>query len=291
MVATSNELTRRIGMFPGDQTESEWLNAFSFLRSALSQALTTHAHIGCYYIDDFPRHAGAAGYSRIRAGTPVPGIDSDSWEGVLCWSGNRDSRAYASALIIPFHNDSAVQPQGRIADLGADAEVNKFLLYRFEDGVFKYSGWQCCDGPGEWAHVTVPGTLFCRDLTVDLRATMIESNMPIYVDLTIPDLQAVRSNSDTKARISLIHVNRDRESTNLSPWTANPPTDTRNSQSLSTASFPTSNVMRIRLDAFNIRGGWIAGKYHLSLRVQNFHKPTDWAWSSAISKPIKLEIV
>lgn len=291
MAATTNELARRIGMFPGDQTESGWLNAFEFLRSRLSHALTTHVHIGCYHIDDFPGHACAGGYARIRAGTPIPGVESDSWEGVLCWSGKRDSRAHASALIFPFLNESAVLPQGRIADLGAGAEVDRFLLYRFEDGIFKHSGWHCGDGPGEWAHVTVPGTIFCHDLSVDLRATMFKSDAPIYVDLTIPHLPAVRSNPDTKARISLIHVNRNRECTNLSPWTANPPTDALETQSLFTASFPAPNVLRIRLDAFNIRGGWVVGKYHLSLRVQNFHKPTEWAWSSAISHPIKLTIV
>lgn len=293
MVATTNEIAKRIAAFPGDQTENEWLSAFEFLRATLSDSLATHAHLGCYCIDDFPGYANAGGGARIRAGTPVPGIESDSWEGVLCWSGDRGASAHASALIFPFLGGSVVQPEGRIADLGPNAEVERLLLYRFQNGSFVASGWHWGHGPGEWAHVTVPGTIYYRDFAVGLPDETIESGAPINVDLTIPELPTVRLTPDSKARISLIHVNRNREGTNLAPWTANPPTDSRHAQSLSAASFPQSDLLRIRLDRFNIRGGWVPGKYHLSLRIQNFHKPTetDWAWSSSISGPFNLTIV
>ncbi|MCR9117061.1 MAG: hypothetical protein NXI22_08985, partial [bacterium] len=86
----------------------------------------------------------------------MPGVQSDSWEGVLCWSGNRGEIAHASALIFPFLDGSAVQPEGRIVDLGPSAEVERLLLYRFLNGSFVDSGWHWGDVPGEWAHVTVP---------------------------------------------------------------------------------------------------------------------------------------
>ena len=198
-------------------------------------------------------------------------------------------------MIFPFLDGSAVQPEGRLADLGPTAEVDRYLIYRFQDGSFVDSGWQTGDGPGAWAHVTVPDSIYHRKLIVNLPAETMESGAPVYVDLSIPDLPAVRSVSKTpsskaQARVSLIHVNRNREGSNLSPWTANPPTHARHGQSLSDASFPSPEVMRIRLDGFNIRGGWAPGKYHLSLRVQNFHKPKHWAWSSTISRPLKLII-
>ena len=301
MAATTNELSQRISAFPGDQTESQWLRIFEFLRATLSESLSTHARLGCYFVNDFPGHASASGNARIRAATPFPGIESDSWEGVLCWSGNRGARAHASVLICPFLDGSAVQPEGRLADLGPNAEVDRFLIYRFQGGSFVDSGWQIGDGPGEWAHVTVPDSIYHRKLVVTLPAETVEFGAPIYVDLAIPELPAVRSSSKhvssktpsskAQTRVSLIHVNRNREGSNLSPWTANPPIHTRHAQSLSDASFPSSTVMRIRLDRFNIRGGWAPGKYHLSLRAQNFHKPTHWAWSSTISRPLKLTIV
>ena len=290
MVTKSNDTAERIAAFPGGQSENEWLNAFEYLRSALSDSLETHAYLGCYCIDDFPGYANAGGGARIRAGTGVPGVASDSWEAVLCWSGNRGKRARASALIFPFLNGSAVQPDGRIDDLGPNAEVEQFLLYRFQNGSFIDSGWHCADGPGEWAHVTVPDTIYNRDLAVSLPAEAIGQGS-INVDLTIPELPKIRSRLGAEARISLIHVNRNREGTNLVPWTANPPTNLRHTQSLTSGSSSSTDRLRIRLDKFNIRGGWIPGKYHLSLRVQNCHKPTDWAWSSAISSSFELTIV
>ena len=282
----------RIDTFPGDQTESEWLRALEFLRASLSEALSTHALLGFYSICDFPGYASASGMARLRSGAPVPGIHSDSWEGVLCWSGNRGEGGHASALIFPFLDGSAVQPQGRIADSGPDAKVDSYLLYQFEINTFVDAGWIYEDGPGEWAYVSTPNTVYWRTLMVHPLATTIESGKPIHVDITIPALSDIRTNSKTTARISLIHVNRNRERTNLVPWTAKPPeSDSTKTLSLSNATFPASKVIRIRLDSFNIRGGWIPGNYHLSIRVQNFHKPTDSSWTSELSQPFKLTII
>lgn len=291
MDPSTHQLADRMTTFPGDQSESDWLSGLEYLRSALNRTLAAHSLLGGYYIDDFPNHASAGGHIRIRAGSPVPGIDSDSWEGVLCWSGNRGSHAHSSALIFPFLDRSPMQPQGRLDDMGSGVEVDHFLLYRFEGGRFLDGGWHRGDGPGEWAHVSGPDDIYCRELEVNLLAKTFESYSPIYVDITIPELQNVLSNPDAMARISLIHVNRNREHTNLTPWTANLPRSATDTQNLFDASFPADTVMRIRLDTFRIRGGWKTGTYYLSLRVQNFHSPTNWSWSSSISRPIKLKIV
>jgi len=294
MVNAIKDLTQRIIEYPGDRSESDWLDTFEFLRSSLGSTLGTEAQLGCYCISDFPGHGCAGGGAGVRGGDALYGIDSDCWEGRLCWSGNRGSHGYASAFIFPFLHGSAVQPRGRLADLGSNAEVDHFLLYHFENGRVVGSGWQCGDGPGEWSCVSVPGTVYVRDLTVTPTADTIEAGAPLAVDIQIEGFSRVVTKSGARGpfRISLIHANRNRERTNLVPWTSRPPKPgSTHVQTLSDCSFPTPEPVRIRLDSFNIRGGWSPGRYHLSLRVQNSHNPTHWAWSCDISGPFKLTIV
>jgi len=262
------EAGERICEYPGDRSETDWLDTFEFLRSCLSDALSTEVHLGCYWINDFPGYASAGGCARVRGRDSVPGIESDNWEGVLCWSGNRGERGYSSALIFPFLNGSAVMRRGRIADLGSDAEVDEFISYRFCDGKFIDSGWGFADGPGEWAHVTVPGTVYFQRLKAIPPSAAITADSPITVSLQIPQLSFVRTNPGHKSpsRISLVHVNRNRESTNLVPWTSRPPqSGSKDVQSLAECSFPLPDIVRVRLDSFRIRGGWTPGKYHISV--------------------------
>jgi len=92
-------------------------------------------------------------------------------------------------------------------------------------------------------------------------------------------------------RISLIHVNRNREGTNLVPWTAHPPRP--NSQDVLTIDGLrqiSHDTLRIDLRSFRVRDGWTPGKYHVSLRAQNFHRPNDRCWSSEISAPQNFEV-
>jgi hypothetical protein len=291
VIADFNE---RIREYPGDRSELDWLDTFECLRSCLSQALSTYVQLGCYWIDDFPGFASAGGSARIRGHHAVPGIDSDYWEGILCWSGNRGMSGYAGALIFPFLRGSAVVRRGRIADLGPGQEVDENVYYRFENGTFINSGWSYADGPGEWASVTTPGTVYLQCLNVIPPARIIGEHSQIAVDLQIPQLSSILAHSEREsaARISLVHVNRNHESTNVVPWTSQPPQrGSRDVQTVADCSFPTHDVLRVRLDSFRIRGGWMPGKYHLSIRIQNFHKLTDWAWSCDISEPFKLTIV
>ncbi len=291
MAEKISDMPDRIKAFPGDQSEIEWLNAFEYLRDTLSRSLSSHVHLGCYYIDDIPTAKSAGGCSRVRASSPLPGIESDSWEAVLCWSGNRGSRGHAGAYIFPFLDGSPVQPDGRIADLGPGAEVEAGRYYDFQNGVFVDAGWQWGEGPGEWARVTGPGTVYFSEVEVTLPSSPVRAGSPIYAGLSIKDLVEYWANPNPNSRITLIHANRNREGSNLSPWTARPATKMQHALDPKEILFRSPQELRIRLDAFNIRGGWVPGKYHLSLRLQNFHQPNHWAWSSQISEPFKLTVV
>jgi hypothetical protein len=88
-MAQKTALQQLIREYPGDRSESEWLDTLESLRCSLSESLCTHAQLGCYWINDFSGHASAGGCARVRGRTPIPGIDSDYWEGILGWSGNR----------------------------------------------------------------------------------------------------------------------------------------------------------------------------------------------------------
>jgi len=286
-----HEAGERICEFPGGRSEAAWLDTFEYLRSCLSDALSTEVHFGCYWIDDFPGHASAGGCARVRGQNRVPEIESDNWEGVLGWSGNRGECGHSSALIFPFLKESAVMRRGRIADLASDDEVDEFVVYRFHEGKFIDSGWSFAEGPGEWAHVTVPGTVYFQRLRAILHSQVIAENSPIMVDLHIPQFYSARANT-SPPRISLVHVNRNREHTNLVPQTSRPPRPgSRDVQSLADCSSPSPDIVRVRLDSFRIRGGWTPGKYHISVRIQNFHKPGEWTWTCDISEPLKLTIV
>ena len=80
-------LTELIREFPGDRAESQWLDSLELLRRALSESLQTDAQLGSYTIDDFPGYASAGGSARVRGKEPLPGLESDCWEGIVGWSG------------------------------------------------------------------------------------------------------------------------------------------------------------------------------------------------------------
>lgn len=283
-------MEERIYLYPGGQTEPQWLAGFEYLRSCLSDAFATHAFLGGYWIEDFTGDASSGGSALLRASTPVPNIESDSWEAVVCWSGTRGKRARATAYVFPFLRGSAVQPSGRIADQGPDAEVNQVLVYQYEDGAFVYSGWHWEDGPGEWAHVAEPNSVYRFDLAIAAPTSPIEFGTPIYVALTNISLQPHEFPKD--ARISLVHANRNRVRTNLVPWTANPPSNTSRTIPLPANTVSdAANGISVRLDDLSIRGGWIPGRYHLTLRLQNCHLADHWSWSCELSKPFKVTVV
>lgn len=276
--------------FPGDRTESEWLDAFELLRNCLSDSLQTHVHLGPYTIDDFAGHAGAGGAARIRGKSPLPSVDCecDYWEGILCWSGSRGKSGSASAFVFPFRDGSVVQRRGRLADLEPGTETDELLSYRLAEGRFVCDGW--IYEPDGWAEVAQPGSVYLQKLQLAEGVRTFVAGEPIMVDLCLPK-PATASHCRT-ARASLVHVNRGRKSTNLAPWTARPPKpQARGALPISHQWLTTPSMLRLRLDEFSIRGGWRPGRYHLAVRIQNLHDPQDWSWSSDISGPVQISIV
>lgn len=275
--------------FPGGRSESDWLDALELLRSVLAASFDTDVDLGCYNIDDFAGHACAGGSARIRGRGALPGCDCDSWEGILGWSGNRGGRGSAGASIFPFRDGSVLQERGRLADLGPDAETNQLLYYQLEDGRFACDGWNYGDGPGEWASVSTPGSVYHQDLTAT-GPTEFVAGEPILLPLRLH--VPVTAAHCEGARVSLVHVHRGREGGNLAPWTTRPPKkDSGRTLTLSRQALTSPETVVVRLDELSIRGGWVPGRYYLAVRIQNLHAPRDWAWSCDISAPIHLAIV
>ena len=129
-------LPEMIYNFPGDRSEASWVDAIEYLRLSLSGSFKTNVQVGCYWIADFPGHMSAGCVARIRGREPLAGVASDSWEGLLGWSGHRGKTGNAYVLIFPFLSGSVVQQRGRLIDMGPDAEADELLAYRFENGTF-----------------------------------------------------------------------------------------------------------------------------------------------------------
>jgi hypothetical protein len=273
----------------GNRTESQWLDALEFLRRSLSESLGSYARLGGYVIDDSGGCANSSCCAQVRGGSPLAGTASDSWEGLLTWFANRGEPGFAEATIFPFRSGSVVQPSGRLADLGPDAETDQFISYRFENGRFDSYGWIHGDGPGEWAGVIAPGDVYRQFLTaVEGERTFLPGE-PIALRLQLP---ATKSATYSKAaRVSLIHVNRNRENTNLVPWSVRPPkSNSQHALTIPISALTTPSGVEVRLDEFSIRGGWVPGQYYLSVRIQNHFAKRDWAWICDISPPICITV-
>ena len=57
-----------------------------------------------------------------------------------------------------------------------------------------------------------------------------------------------------------------------------------------TAARPHTGRYWVSLSRFRIRGGWIPGRYHVAIRLQNFHDPEDWLITSEVSESLKVRI-
>ena len=248
--------------------------------------------VGKYWVSDFPNAASAGGAFNFRCNSGVPSVESDCSEGVLCWSGNIGERASAHASLVPFLRESPVQALGRLEDLGEGSEVEQVYSFGFINGRFSEGGWE--DGyPGEWSYIAAPGDLYRYEISPSFKKETFNVDEPSVMTLNVDGFNHTRFSNDkgSMPRISLIHVNRNREEKNLVPWTMRPPRrNSKHVQTLLDCRVPKPGLIECRLDQFNIRGGWRPGKYHLSVRIQNFHEPGSWTWSSQVSKPIKLRI-
>jgi hypothetical protein len=271
------------------RTEADWLDGLELLRGILATSLDTDVDLGRYVVDDFAGHACFGVSASVRGRAALPGCECDSWEGILSWSASPGRRGYASATIFPFRGGSVLQQRGRLADLGPGAETEQLLYYRLENGRFDSDGWIYGDGPGEWASVTGPGSVYHQDLT-PCGPMAFAAGGPIVLPLR---LHAHASTAlCAGARASLVHVHRDREGGNLAPWTVRPPKkDSERTVKLSRQALTASKTVEVRLEELSIRGGWVPGRYYLAVRIQNLRNPKDWTWSCDISPPIHLTIV
>jgi hypothetical protein len=287
------EIADNINKDPRGRTETEWLDTLDYLVARLSAATSAYIEVGRYWINDFPDHGGASLTARVRSKKPLPGVDSDYWEAAVCLSGAHRS-AWSDAYVIPYLKGSRVTSKGRLVDCSTEG-AEEFCWFKFAGNDFEPKGWTFPEGPGEWLWVEKPGDEYQQIVNCHQLALKVDVEAPIYIDCVVPEIASIknyrRRSRPSTPRMSLLHVNRNREHTNLVPWNASPPRPT--SQDVVTLNDVQSigrDVLRLDLRLLRIRGGWIPGNYHLSMRVQNFHKEDDWSWSSEISAPLKFEI-
>ena len=273
---------------PRGRSESDWLDTLDFLVTALAEATSTYPHVGAYWCNDFPGHQSVSIIARVRSRNPLPGVESDYWEAALCFTGDGD-RSYSDAFVFPFLAGRPVTGKG-ILEL--DAELDEFRRWQFVEGQFVERGWEHPDGPGEWAWIKKIGDEYPESLVVTLDAKEYRQGRPVSVSLTARDMPGSHLlQKQSAARISLIHANRNRENTNLYPW-GNRPLRPGSRYVISVQDVELKgSTIQFDLTQFNIRGGWIPGRYHLALRVQNCRSPEDWSFSSDISEPFTLTIL
>jgi len=288
-----HDLADRIHDDPRGRTETEWLNSLDFLVDRLSEATSSHLELGRYWISDFLGHASAGMSARVRSKQPLKGVESDYWECAICLSG-QDGNAWADAYIIPYLQSSRVTSLGRMADRSIQYE-EQFWWFNFANGNFENKGWSYPDGPGEWSWVERPGDEYQQYVECDLHKTTFNLGDPVNLNVTastIADAKKHRQRPRSSLpRISLIHVNRDREHTNLAPWTARPPRhNSQDAVTIDDLKVAGRDSIKLNLSAFRIRGGWTPGKYHVSLRLQNFHQADHSSWSSEISAPFVIRL-
>jgi hypothetical protein len=158
--------------------------------------------------------------------------------------------------------------------------------------VFEPRGWGFGEGPGEWASIVGPGDGYFSSLKCRLIQSATEPRDPIELAIEFSESLASPSDLVLQPRLSLVHVNRDRERTNLAPWSCHLPQSIgEDAISLASARRPSPNTYIFDLTQLRLRGGWTPGSYHFSVRVQNCHPAKHWTWSSRISPPLRLEVI
>lgn len=268
--------------------EARWLDLLDDLVAMLSEATASYIHIGSYWIFDEPRCASASLCARVQSRSALPDVESDYWEATICYSINEGGGPYSDVFAFPFLKESPRLRRGRLRDLDPGSEVDEFRWFQFENGEYVDRGWGLPDGPGEWGWITQPADVYIQRVDVEASEEGYRSGGPINIRISL-DKHLSRLQMDTTSRVSLLFVNRNREGTNLAPWNARPPR--RNSQHTRSLGelCVQKNAIEVDLSKFNIRGGWLPGRYHLGVRTQNFHT-TDWTGSSDISEPFKIVV-
>jgi hypothetical protein len=262
---------------PQDRSESEWLDVLEYLVAKLAEATSVHLELGRYWINDSSLTV------RVRSKQPLQGVESDCWDAAVCFSGNGRG-AWSDVYVLPYLQGVRNELSLRHAD--------DVFWFQFKDGTFHGKGWLAA-GNGEWEWVTQPGDEYQQLVECRITNTAIIQGLPVIIDLKIlntsfkDECRELRHTSHL--RVSLVHVTRGHESTNLVPWSIRPPR-AKSNQILSNndVDLKENNTLRIDLRRFRIRGGWIPGKYRVSIRVQNMEE--GWNWSSEISSSFRFEI-
>lgn len=274
--------------------ESEWLDVLKYLVQKLGESTSAHIEIGDYWISDEPNDSSTSLGTRVRAKSPLPGVESDYWEASLCLTA-QDNTTYVDAFVFPYLDGIRVSQFGRLdSELAIENGGEITWWFNFANGEFQSRGWNQADGPGEWDWIVEKGDAFMTSLNCRILQNTFQTDEPILVDVNIENLSQLLADAKflkyKQPRLSLINVNRNRELTNLVPWNVFPPKpDSEHPASIENFSIINSKTLRIDLRQFNIRGGWISGKYRLSLRLQNESKGE--SYSSQASPPINFCIL
>lgn len=285
---TPLEFSEQLKSDPRGRSESQWLNTLNYLVQSLGEATSCHLHVGSYWCSDEPGDASVSLGARLRSRRPLPGVQSDYWEAASCCSGYGE-RAYVDVMVFPYFQGRVVTGAG---PLKPGAELEQFRWWQYSEGGFVDRGWDNPEGPGEWGWVQKPGDEYWHRVGVEQTDERSSVGEPVTVRLSgFPVPHGHQAARAFPGRVSLIHVNRNRENTNLAPWGASVSgPESRHAIRVSAQKLEGDSVL-LDLTRFSIRGGWVPGHYYVSLRVQNCHQPGDWTCSSDISAPFQLTVV
>jgi hypothetical protein len=281
---------------PRGRTEDEWLDVADRLIASLAEVTGCSLEIGRYHgTGGFEEGASVSLGVRVRSKQGLPFVPSDYWEAAICVTAD-DRGTWADVFAFPFLRGSAVTPKGRIADQGPSAEIDRFWWFQYADQRWQSRGWTYPEGLGEWAWVKEPGDDYAASPMCRPTATMFHADAPILVDVELGDLRigppfCFRDADVGVARVSLLSVNRDRECTNIVPWSKRPlRSNSPHVQRFRHPNDSIGNAIRVGLDRWHIRRGWIPGKYSVRLRLQyKHHNSKDFL--SVVSEPFKFMIV
>jgi len=177
----TQNMADRVYADPRGQSEAAWLDTIDFLTARLAEATSAHLHIGGYRCEDDPGCARASISCWLRSRTPLPGTDSDYWEGGLRYTGGAE-QAEAEAYVFPFRDGSPVFSSDTLA---ADGGLEELRSWQLVDGRFVDRGWCCAEkyGPLE-GRARKPGDQYWHSVKVRADPAGYRAGAPIVVGLS-----------------------------------------------------------------------------------------------------------
>jgi hypothetical protein len=242
---------------PRGRSEEEWHEVLNWLLVTLSGHTGSRVELGPYWMDVKATNAASASMgARVRAQGALLNIPSDSWEGALCLTGGAEG-AYVDLIGFPFLGGSTLTPEGRLAELGDDPDVDEYWFH-MSGGTWQTKGWHS-EGYDEWSSIRAPGDACFVGVSCELESTLPQAS-PIICRAT--------AGKDDQGRIAEVSVSvnllRRDGATLISP----PPASVipRNGQPERRPAQLTSGGAEIDLRDLRIPGGWIRGTYEMELR-------------------------